>query len=306
MIERILVALDGSKMAEAILPALRPVLRRSDSELILARVVEIPIIQDYVPVRRGTFGLATEYLAHVERELAGQGARVSSIVWEGAPADTLPMLVESTRATMVAMATHGRSGLSRLVMGSVAEQVIRKSLVPVLVVRPDDELPKAPLESSINKILVPLDGSVTSLGILPAALELASLFGSDVVLLRVLEPDTEPGGGLPDVSVMGAEREYAREELKEAAWTFRDRGLSVRTVVEEGEPAEMIQEIARRYGCDLVAMSTHGRSGLSRMLVGSVTEAALRVAKVPFLIVPERAGAPVTAKDEFERRTSCS
>ena len=178
------------------------------------------------------------------------------------------------------MTTHGRSAIGRMVFGSVTEKVLLSpGSIPVLVVR---SLPPEPLSRSSHppvqelpfaKILVPCDGSDESMSILSPVAELALLFGSYVILLSVHEDD------IPHtlVSRNGGAAEKAAARL-------RAEGIQVNLVTRHGDPAGSILDVCREQAVDLLAMATQGRRGLSRLILGSVTDEVVRRAQVPMLI----------------------
>lgn len=276
MFERILVPLDGSATAEAVLPQVGRLLRRHDSEVILLRSANPMPVEAVPTVFEAALATAREYLLGVQERLAADGIRVRSIARLGAAAETILQVAEEEKATLVAMATHGHSGVARLVFGSVAERVLRKSPLPVLVIRP---FGASHARETIENILVPLDGSEASQRVVPRAMEVASLFGARVILLHVL------GANGPD-------RDTAARQLGEVAHRLRAAGISTLTLVEEGDPAVVIGDAARRREVDLVAMTTHGRTGLPRLVVGSVTESVVRASHVPVVVVRSADRAP--------------
>lgn len=282
MLDKILVPLDGSVTAQAILPLLRRLLRRRDSEVLLLSVAPPPIAEAQVSMIDASLAASREYILGVKATLKEQGIRVRAEVRMGPPAGVILDMAEDEHVTLIAMATHGRTGLNRALMGSVAEQVLRKSPVPVFVVRPfwsyEVLPPKTAPEKPYAGILVPIDRSEISGAALGPAAELAELFGARLVLLHVLDVPKrgKAEGKLSDESL-------ARAALEDQARTLK--GIETAVVVDRGEPAKVILDNARFHGCDLIAMATHGRSGISRLVVGSVTEQVLRDAKVPVLIV---------------------
>jgi nucleotide-binding universal stress UspA family protein len=290
MIERIVIPLDGSLTAEAILPHVRRILHRNDSEVILLRaVVPAPVENSILVADAATLG-AREYIHGVQERLDRQGVRVESEVRVGSPIGVILDVVEDRKATMIAMATHGATGVKRLLLGSVAEAVLRKSPVPVLAVRPfwtSEEPPSDDAERRpIRTLLVPVDGSDLSSLVIPAALEFAGLFEPRVVLLRVLDAKKKSAGT--------ADLEEAKSHLAGLARSFERKGIDTLQLVGKGDPVDEILKTARFHDVDLVAMTTHGRSGIGRLVTGSVTEQVLRQAPVPLLVV--RAAAPAKAR----------
>ena len=270
MLERVLVPLDGSDLAAAILPQVRRILFYKDAEIILVQGV-------YVPANAGAEAVelpdilraqAAKYLDGVAQTLSSQGARVRTVARIGDAAEVVLDVAAEEKASMIAMSTHGRSGIARWVRGSVAEKVLRASRVPVLAVRSFRAIPLAELD--LKRMLVPMDATDASLEVLGPALELAVLFKSRVTLLHVCD------GPTCSVPVPELTRAYER---------FRERGVDVEPVMKQGDPALQILDLARDMKADLIAMTTHGRSGVSRWTLGSVTEKVLRSAEVPLLVV---------------------
>lgn len=280
MLERIVVALDGSLTAEAVLPNVRRILHRQDSEIVLVRAVVPAPVENSILLADAQMGAARGYIAGVQERLEREGVRVFSDVRVGSAIATLLDVVEERKATMIAMSTHGATGIKRILLGSVTEMVLRKSPVPVFVVRPFWTVEEGPPEESettpLRNVLVPVDGSDLAELAVPAALELARLFETRVILLRVLEESKE--GDAAGV------RE-AEEHLDAISRTFERRGIDTFTLVQKGDAVEEILNAVRFHHADLIVMTTHGRSGLSRLVTGSVTEQVLRRATVPLLVV---------------------
>lgn len=296
MFERILVPLDGSPRAELILAQLRPVLQRQDAEIILVRAVFVP-----PSLARGDPGKLVEreeaawYLRNAERRLAEQGVRARGIVCEGPPAETLLEAAQKERATLIAMTTHGRFGLARWALGSVAEKVIRGSERPVLVMRSFQAAPDgavAPVGGGafpFRKIMVPTDGSENALAVLPCVIEFARFFDAAVVVLAVEEGPVSPAGAFTGAGVEAGTLRPSLEPAQEASGAAAEKlaaaGLRVVTRTVAGDVASQIVDQSRNSGVDLIAMATHGHSGGARWVLGSVTEKVLRAATVPMLVV---------------------
>ncbi|HVE41318.1 MAG TPA: universal stress protein [Planctomycetota bacterium] len=275
LLDRLIVPLDGSPAAETILSEARRFLRRSDSEIVLVRA-EFPVVTDLVPglVVAGV-GEARAYLERVGGDLEEQGVRVRIVAESGPAAEVILRTVADRRGTLIAMSTHGRTGAARAVMGSVAEQVLRRSPVPVLAVRtlsagsgapvpPDERLP-------LRNILLPLDRSERSLRALAPAADLCRLFGARLLLLHVLDRDED--------------QETSEAYFRAVETRVGSQGVAVTTLIETGRAADEILDVARFHDADLIAMATHGRRGLARLAMGSVTEEVLRKAFVPVLAV---------------------
>jgi nucleotide-binding universal stress UspA family protein len=298
MIEKIVVPLDGSVTAEAVLPHVRRLLRLEDAEAVFVRAENPAPVENYMPVAEAALAAAREYIAGIQERFAREGARVKSVARLGAPASVILDVVRQEKATLVALATHGRTGLRRILFGSVAEQVLRKSPIPVLAVRPFWSYEVVRPEPGIRNILVPLDGSMTSRAVLDPAADLARLCEARIVLLHALDPKERRTR-----EDRAKERDAALAYLKEAEGDLAKRGVASLSLVDDGAAAKLILDAARAHEADLIAMTTHGRAGLSRMIAGSVTEEVLRKATVPLLVVraqvrKAKKKAPVTGKEK--------
>jgi nucleotide-binding universal stress UspA family protein len=301
MFERILVPLDGSARAEVILPQLARLLRREDCEILLLRAVHVPLSaarrRDAKPLLDRQRDEALQYVHTLAHRFGGQGAKVHARVAEGPPADAILEAAGTEGATMIALSTHGRSGVARWILGSVAEKVIRASNIPVLVVRSfrrgplGDLEPVPPQELPIRKILVPTDGSPASLSIVTPAEKVALLFGSEVEVLHVEPPCLPAGAWMPGLEAAAAlppppppssEKDPATEAM---AGRFAHAGLKVTRRTTVGDAAGEIIDHSFGQGVDLLAIATHGRSGVSRWMLGSVAERVLRSVGVPVLVV---------------------
>jgi len=309
MIERILVPLDGSMTAEAILPHVRRLLYRNDSEVLLVRAVVPPPLENSRMVAEAGLAPAREYLLAKKDALDRAGVRVKAIVRIGSPVGVILDVAEEEKATLIAIATHGATGLSRLLMGSVAEALLRKTPIPVLALRPFWSYELVPTSGTefrpIRNILYTVDGSDRSADALPGVLELADLFESRIVLLRVLEPKKGKPAPLEEC-------EDAEAQLKRLSTMIEKKGVETARLLEAGEPIDEILKAVKSHEIDLLALTTHGRGGIRRAILGSVTEAVLRRAPVPLLVtrnaslklpaknaVPEKArsgGRPVRRK----------
>jgi nucleotide-binding universal stress UspA family protein len=202
---------------------------------------------------------------------------------------TAPVILEYAAeidADLVVMSTHGRRGLSHILMGSVTEEVVRLSGCPVLTVRGREATSEVPRPGTI---LVPVDFSGHAATALAHARELAAVYGSRVRVLHVFERPMHPEiyiGGMPLESL-----EFGRVEggLREALETFvrEAPGPDVETELHivEGRAAPEILSFAGSGQADLVVIATHGLTGMTHMLLGSVTEKVVRRAPCPVLTV---------------------
>jgi len=307
MLERILIPLDGSPVAERAIAQAARFLRRPGTEVILVRVVET---QDMDP--EGFGGLiprlkleAAEYLAGVSGKLREAGWRVRASVEEGRPLERILETAAREKATLVALASHGRTGLARWVMGSVAEKVVRACPVPVLVLRPigagSDGGTAATPEAApaFRKLLVPIDGGPGSLAAVESAAIVAKLCGSSIVLVHVESRlDFPPGTysarlvDVPRNPPAGPVPGDPGKRLDHLGCLLAFRGLSVTTLRVGGDAASRIVDLPAELGADVIVMATHGRKGLSRFILGSVAEKVLRQTTLPLLVIPPAGDGP--------------
>lgn len=291
MFERILIPLDGSPRAEVILGQVARILRREDSEILLLRVVN-DRREGLARTTEAERDEAQRYLHDLVHRLALRGAKVHGRVAEGPPAATILDQAATEGATLIAMSTHGRTGLSRWIMGSVAEKVVRASPVPVLLLRSFRPTPQGTLEPAteeelpFRKILVPTDGSVAASAVVGPAGKFAQLFDSEVMVVHAELPlfiPAQEGSGVPPVLPLTPSEEDPL--TAKAAERFRHLGLAVERRTVPGSAADVILDLSHAAGIDLLAMSTHGRSGISRWILGSVAERVLRHVGIPLLLV---------------------
>lgn len=301
MYERITVPLDGSEFGRQALPAARAVARRSGGVLRLVHVhAMFPPIEGEQPPR--SFLEMEEKAREEDRErlgvlaadLADEGIAVETELLEGPVVETLVADVNAG-ADLVVMATHGRGAFSRFWLGSVADGLIRSAETPVLLIRPDDGRTETEREPSVESILVTLDGSRLSEQILGPAGELARLFGARLRLLRIVPPVMAPGFSYPDLPA-GIDAD-AVQELEASAKTrlegvvgkLEEAGHDVEAeVLLDPRPASAILDACEEIGASLVAMATHGRGGLRRVVLGSVTDKVVRGADRPVLVYRPR------------------
>jgi len=284
--ERILVPLDGSSFGEEILPLAEHVARDRNAQLILLRaVVARRFPEEGVDeVRMEPTGEVMEYLKAVAGRLREKGLHVRWDLWHDEPLIAIKRAVKQEAADLIAMATHGRGGLSRLLLGSVAEDVVRSVDVPVLLVRGH----MAGKPWAHEKVVVPLDGGESSEAIIPVVERLAAPTGPTIHLLEIIEPlplTVRAVSPLRVDELLTMGREDAERYLTKVAEPLRDKGFRVEHSVRFGSIAETIVDVARQEGADLIAMVTHGKSGLERFFMGSVAQAVLRKSPVPLLLL---------------------
>jgi nucleotide-binding universal stress UspA family protein len=184
------------------------------------------------------------------------------------------------------MTTHGRSGVARWILGSVATKLLHATHTPLLVVRPPVDFQSA--SPDLTKILVPLDGSELSATVLPFAADLAKSLGASITLFHtVLEPALNYASveNVFDPGALKALEASAHEYLATLSRDLEGKGISTARSVAIGNSTDGIVWAAEREGLDLILMSTHGRSGVGRMVLGSVADAVVRRTSLPVIVV---------------------
>jgi nucleotide-binding universal stress UspA family protein len=194
------------------------------------------------------------------------------------------------KRTLITMATHGRSGINRWLLGSVAEKVLRGTANPLFLVRGNEE-GTTDVSAALRSIIVPLDGSELAESVLPTVVEVAKVLDLQVVLCRAYELPASAYYGaedyLPNYDALKAQvKDEASGYLEQKIAALKAMGLAkVSSVVLEGTGAEEIIHFAQAHPDSLVAMCTHGRSGVKRWVLGSVTEKVVRHSGDPVLVV---------------------
>jgi len=293
MYERILVPLDGSEVAEVALPYAEELAGRLGSEVILMHVGEsADSLQRMEPYTQKLVEATRKGAERFPVKTGAKPAKVGSVTAVGHPAEQIIDYAEKENIGLIIMATHGRSGIRRWALGSVADKVLRATNRPVALIRAGGVRPDIREKGILNKALVTLDGSKQSETILPYIAELASALKAEVVLLHVLAPSHyiyAAEGGAVKVKYTEAEIQQleanAKDYLSKVAVGLKEKGIAVRLEVMVGSEAEKITTIADELGVDIVAMSTHARSGLGRLVLGSVAGKVLQEGKTPLLLV---------------------
>jgi nucleotide-binding universal stress UspA family protein len=288
MYEVILVPLDGSNAAEIVLPYTIEIGAKLGSEITLASVSETHATNiDH---------LYQSYLDRIKNEMhelvkdySREELRVFSKILLGKPADEILRYADETNAGLIVMASRGSSGQGPWLLGNIAAKVLRATTRPVLLVRAPASEAALREKRLIRRILVPLDESEVGEAALPSTEALALGLGADLILFRVLEP----------IAVMAGEDGYSsahipsnEESRKASAMQYLDgigkklkgKGLGVSSVVVIGSSADQIIDYAKANTIDLIAMSTHGRTGIGRWVFGSVTDKVLHAGDTPVLV----------------------
>ncbi len=295
MFNRILVPLDGSELAEKALQPAVKLARKIGGELVLLAAASVQQVFVTEMTAYSASQIETEHAHTRDRLTAYLGEMAEQLpsylpahchVIDGDAAGVIVDTAVSEKIDLIVMSTHGRSGVSRWIMGSVTERVLRQAPCPVLVLREDVEF---------DNILITLDGSELAEYALPVGLTFAKMMEGKVVLMSVQPQDEidpafiadleriEPGlGGITRDDYYHRTESYLERMAKKIKMEFDQE---VETEPRDGPPATMILNYIEKQDVDLVVMATHGRTGLSRWRYGSVTEKVLREGKSAFLVV---------------------
>ncbi len=301
MLRTILVPLDGSQLSEQALPIAGPLAATMGARLLLVRAAWVPHLADLSPedAEIHSIEVAEDYLAAVKARLEADGLVVDTAIPFAPAGEGILIEIDLHRPDLVVMSTHGRSGISRLLFGSVAEAVAARSPAPVLLVRvARAELPIQPIKPQPT-ILVPVDGSAFAETALSSAKELALALDGELVLMRVVVPPpqwVDPMVVLPYPNAEATTREGidAQTYLANLVAQLQAEGIRARGVVQFGRAADTILRECQACEADLIVMTTHARTGWNRAVFGSVAMGILYHTDRPLLLVhpkAERAGA---------------
>ena len=290
--------LDGSALAEQTLPYVSFLAKKMREHVELFRVIEpLPLAGLPDPAYESCRQLilaelnedAEAYLTGVAARLAWQGIDVSAKVVHGDPASLVLKAVEGQRDVLIAMSTHGRSGITGWVLGSVTDKVLHSTVNPLLIARCRKEVPDP--EIKLSTLIVPLDGSALAEQILPHVSGLAEAMKIKIDLVTVI-PSAGDAPSLFEIVPMSGEgpavevKENATAYLHQVAKKLRREGtVTIEEHVLEGHPAVAIIDYAKGIPDNVVAMASHGRSGIGRWLLGSITDLAARNSGDPVLVV---------------------
>jgi nucleotide-binding universal stress UspA family protein len=298
MYKTLLVPLDGSAFSERALPLATTLARAAGATITLIHCAwsKPKPGEETNAAQQRAVGEAQTYLSGISSTLGPQNVRIETRAPFAAPAAGILAEIGHGAADLVIMCTHGRSGVGRVLYGSVAEAVLAKSPVPILLVLPTGPVPDLATASGTSSILVPLDGSTLAEASLPAALDMARALACSLQLLRVVVPNVgyypDPMLGQPYISDAG--EKVIQEEMTEAETYLKQMSdrlagqVTVHSLVRLGWPSESIVDEARASGAKLIAMATHGHTGLADLLMGNVALDVLRRSGLPLLLVRPR------------------
>jgi nucleotide-binding universal stress UspA family protein len=286
MNEPILVPLDGSELAERALPFAASLARASSRRMLLVRVL--------VPKPPRGEPLIQESQARAELDATAERLRAEGLVADtvltstlfGEVAELILKVATDNGCSLIVMSTHGRGGFGRWLYGSVAEPVMREASIPVLLVPAAGDHVWPP--SGALRVLVPFDGSDQARNAIQPMLASMGASAASNLLLQIVTPLTGPS----------AEMDQARESLDPVEEELRGKGRNVGVQVVFGPVAASIARVAREEQVDIIAMATHGRSGLARLVLGSIAAETLHRTRMPMLMLRPAALQQVEADQE--------
>ena len=289
MLKNPVVALDGSECALHALDVALLLAKAASSKISICSVADTASLsgtRSLAKIEKALEAIRAHAWRVVDEALAkatSSGVTATGIVPEGEPVFEIVSHAKGVGADAIFVGTHGRSGLKRLFMGSVAEGVLRTASVPVVTVRSETRIAASRL------ILVPIDGSACSLEALDVAVGFATELGGDVIVCHVVDlarAATLSGGEAQLVAGCLEELQAeGRALLADAEYRVAGR-VSVSAQIAEGAPVAEIERLAAESEPALIVIGSHGRTGLSRLVLGSVAEGVVRSAPVPVVVVP--------------------
>lgn len=342
MFQKLLIPLDGTELAEGILPYVSQLARGFDIPIVLLSVADpgaVRMPERFVPrhddvnttedmlspgMMEGVYPISAtqatrkqpvaphhetggpytsqvyerveievkKKLDSVVKRLHEEGVKAQSVVSFGKPAEEIVRVAEREKCDLIAMSTHGRNALGRGILGSVTDKIIHSSHLPTLTITPERAEEYRKDGAAISRVLVPLDGSEAAESALPYVEQLARKLALDIVLVRVVNI---AGGfapymdGYPNKGYAGLESDIeadATKYLHGIAKGLNSRGLKVEWKILMGVTAQSIIGLARETSQDIIVLTTRGRSGITRWIIGSVAEALVRASGDPVLVIP--------------------
>lgn len=271
--------MDGSEIAESVLRRVPALFEDPATEITLLAVVDprqqIDLTGPSLVAEEAK--RAQAYLEKTAPKIHG-GENVNRRVERGVPAEVILDVADAIAASHICMATHGRSGVSRMMNGSVTEKVVRAAKQPVIVVPSVDRSGSSPKTDDrswgFSSGIVALDGSRRAMQIIPHVAAWASQFESEMTIVLVVEK-----GASDEVA------ETAKQHVEGAKKLFEKAGVTVSDVILNGSPARELVQHAASKNHDFIMMTTHGRTGVSRWMLGSVAARVVRSTTVPIVVV---------------------
>jgi nucleotide-binding universal stress UspA family protein len=274
--KKIVIPLDGSPLAEVALPYAEEVAGKMESEIVLLTVLPSEEPNEYLNYQnyiRKIVDITKRQVDKYAENKANESTNVGTATRAGNPAEGILDYIEKGNMCLIVMATHGRSGVGRWAVGSVADKVVRATTrQPLMLIRAKGAHPDVRAKRILKKALIPLDGSATSEAVIPYFSEIAQRLRMDLTLLRVI-PKNNGSTASADTYLDNWCRQLA------------DKGINVKHEVRAGSPADQIIDLADELASDLVVMSTRGQTGVNLWSLGSVAQKVLLGGNTPLLLI---------------------
>ncbi|HEX2910768.1 MAG TPA: universal stress protein [Chloroflexia bacterium] len=321
MFNKILVPLDGSVLSEKVLPYAVRLANRLNGQILLMRAVEVPsLMVDSTNREMEIIKQAEEYLEQVVSTITNESnsphmeaARVTHMVVYGDAVKEISELAPFEKVDLIIMTTHGRSGFSRLVLGSVAGQILRRSSVPVMLVRPQEQKHEHTLVETLSgaeepysdcfdgidgSIVLPLEGTEIGAAAIEPAAQLALGFGATLHLLSIVYPASSAVyTDMVELDYSDAEIKANNEQrvagaegyLAKVAEELAYKEVKTVKTVKLGATENEIAEYALEVGASAIVMATHARGEMGHLFLGSIAEDVMRKSHLPVLMIPTHA-----------------
>jgi len=276
MYKKIVVPLDGSPLAEVALPYAEELAGKMGSETILLSVLQSEETDDYQKHYAYITKIVKSTRHHVEKYLdksGGKSINVDTATRVGNPAEGILDYVNKCVHNLIVMATHGRSGIGRWAVGSVADKIVRATTKqPVMLIRAKGAHPDVRARRILKTALVPLDGSITSEAVIPCITDIALSLQMKLCLLQVVPKNNHTSAD-------------AEAYLQGWCNRLKDKGITATYEVRVGTAADQIIDLADELATDVVAMSTHGQTAITLWTLGSVAQKVLLGGNTPLLLI---------------------
>jgi len=288
MYEKILVPLDGSKLAEASLPYAEELARKIGSQITLISVLLYGSESDEDQYHH----LHQFYIQEMTKTMKQKAIKVKSVIVIGDPAEQIVDYADKKNFDLIIMGTRGRSALKRWILGSVADKVVSSTSCPVALISSEDTETGVRGGKILSNALFVLDGSLEGEIVIPYIEEMASKLHMQVTLLQLVEQAYEYYVGAQDFSHVPVSKEKmnsikarARRHLRKLANLLEGKGITVTVKVMMGDSAETIIKVASKIDADALVMATRGRPGISRWIFGSVRDEIVNIGNTLVLLV---------------------
>jgi nucleotide-binding universal stress UspA family protein len=294
LLNELLVPLDGSKTAEISIAYATALAQIAKSQVHLIKVTE----PGSTPSQFEDENYLEKVKGHIQAQAETRSQNLIAKSLTGKPADEILNYADAANIDLIIVSSHGKSADSKWFLGSVADKLLRAAKQSILLIK--KPLSVSPINQTkiFNKILLPLDGSKTGESAIPTMEEMAYLTGAELILFRVvaqssLQRDSFLGftdevlEELIEQADIGNQdrKESAEKYLAEVEISFKQKGLKVSSIVVFGQPADQIIDYSQANNVDLIATASHGRSGITRWVFGSVTDKILHAGDTPVLVV---------------------